>query len=178
MPLKMPQRVQVKITIPFVGEISGEWEPDDAERKAAWELYVELVTRIAVVPLQPGQGSLRDATNSLYSLFSITRDILRRYGPQVAPASKHSQISFGVLAVTVLNHALRPFLARWHIQLGTWEAARPADRSALDHEQAWDQAEQFREELEKVRQALVETADVLGTVAGAADLMRSTSISG
>ncbi|MGZ4618701.1 MAG: hypothetical protein ACXV3F_08230 [Frankiaceae bacterium] len=29
--------------------ISGTWEPNDAERAAAWELYVELVTRISVV---------------------------------------------------------------------------------------------------------------------------------
>jgi hypothetical protein len=32
-------------------KLSGVWEPDQAERNAAWELYVELVTRIAVVPL-------------------------------------------------------------------------------------------------------------------------------
>ncbi|MFD9092415.1 hypothetical protein [Streptomyces collinus] len=30
-----PRRIQVKIAIPFVGEISGEWEPDEAERNAA-----------------------------------------------------------------------------------------------------------------------------------------------
>lgn len=34
-------------------KLSGTWEPDSAERAAAWELYVELVTRISVVPLTP-----------------------------------------------------------------------------------------------------------------------------
>jgi len=29
-------------------EISGDWEADESDQKAAWELYVELVTRIAV----------------------------------------------------------------------------------------------------------------------------------
>ena len=38
-------------------KLSGVWRPDQAERDAAWELYVELVTRIAVVPLAPGHGA-------------------------------------------------------------------------------------------------------------------------
>jgi hypothetical protein len=90
------REVQVQLTIPFVGEISGSWEPDDAEQQAAWELYVELVTRIAVVPLHPGQGLLREALDSLYSLFPTTRDILRRHGPRVAPAAGEPRLSGGV----------------------------------------------------------------------------------
>src|SRR6266536_2347761 len=58
------KEVQVKLTIPFVGEVSGTWVPDDAERQAAWELYVELTTRIAVVPLGPNEGLLREALSS------------------------------------------------------------------------------------------------------------------
>ena len=54
------RQVQVKLTIPFLGEVSGTWEPDEAERRAAWELYVELATRVAVVPLGPGEGLLRE----------------------------------------------------------------------------------------------------------------------
>ena len=38
------------------GEAAGHWEPDQAERDAAWELYVELVTRIAVSQLGSGGG--------------------------------------------------------------------------------------------------------------------------
>ncbi|MFD9092413.1 hypothetical protein [Streptomyces collinus] len=59
----------------------------------------------------------------MYSLFSITREILRRYGPQVAPVEKQEGISFGSLAVTVLNQALRPFLSTWHPRLSIWEAS-------------------------------------------------------
>jgi hypothetical protein len=80
-----PKQVQVKLTIPFIGEISGTWEPEEAERHAAWELYVELVTRIAVVQLSPAEGMLREALSSLREVFGITREILRRYGPSVAP---------------------------------------------------------------------------------------------
>jgi hypothetical protein len=77
------KQVQVKLAIPFIGEISGIWEPDEAERRAAWELYVELVTRVAVVQLGPVEGLLREALSSLREVFGITREILRRYGPAV-----------------------------------------------------------------------------------------------
>ena len=62
--------------------IKGTWKPSDDKRNAAWELYVELATRIAVVPLNP--GLLREAPASLYSQFATTRGILRKYGPAVA----------------------------------------------------------------------------------------------
>ncbi|MGZ6868949.1 MAG: hypothetical protein ACXVHI_01345 [Frankiaceae bacterium] len=46
--VKAPKSVQVGLNLHFL-TISGTWEPNDAERAAAWELYVELVTRISVV---------------------------------------------------------------------------------------------------------------------------------
>ena len=33
----------LKVTTPF---LEMEWEPQDADRDAAWELYVELITRV------------------------------------------------------------------------------------------------------------------------------------
>lgn len=47
--MRAPKSVGVKLNLRVV-EISGTWEPNDAERRAAWELYVELVTRVSVVP--------------------------------------------------------------------------------------------------------------------------------
>src|SRR4051794_2749971 len=90
-------------------KLSGTWAPDTAERDAAWELYVELVTRIAVVPLRSGQGVLREALTSLYQLFGVTRETLKKYGPRVAkPGRKAGEYRFGYLAVWLLNAALRP----------------------------------------------------------------------
>ena len=71
---------KVTLSLPFgIGGI--EMEPDSTERDAAWELYVELVTRVAVQSLHPQEGLVREAMNSLYSLFGSTREILRKAGP-------------------------------------------------------------------------------------------------
>ncbi|MFE6686047.1 hypothetical protein ACFVFQ_06155 [Streptomyces sp. NPDC057743] len=157
--------------MPFVGEISGTWRPDDAERKAAWELYVELITRVSVVELGPAEGVLREALTSHYTLFTTTRDILRRYGPDVAPRSRQGQITFGSLAVTVLNTVVRPLLTRWHPTLAAHEAARPAGMAAQQYEQQWEHEAELRGELRASRQVLAELARVLAEVAGAADLL-------
>lgn len=166
-----PKQVQVKLAIPFIGEISGTWEPDEAERRAAWELYVELVTRVAVVQLGPAEGLLREALSSLRQVFGITREILRRYGPAVAPKTAEQEISFGFLAVGVLNGALRPLLAVWHPTLAAYEATRPQGRSPVDWERHWSRAEELRAELGATRALLVEFARTLGEVAGAASLL-------
>ncbi len=141
--MRGPKTVSVKINL-FFFELEGQWQPDDVQRSAAWELYVELATRISVVPLEPNQGNLREALNSLYSLFGSTRQILRHYGPAVARPSQENQLSCGALAVTVLNEALRPVLGVWHPALAGWEAQRPSDLSGVAHERLWPQADECR----------------------------------
>ncbi len=94
---------QVNLSIPGFGGVTGTWKPDDSERQAAWEMYVELVTRIAVVRLQPEEGLLREALSSLYSVFDSTRQILRERGPNVAQPKGGGDLSFGYLSVTILK---------------------------------------------------------------------------
>jgi hypothetical protein len=74
------KNVKVNLTLPLIGSVEGTWEPNETEKDAAWELYVELITRISVVELKPDEGLLREAMASLYSLFATTRGILKKYG--------------------------------------------------------------------------------------------------
>jgi hypothetical protein len=173
--LRGPSSVQVGLNLPFL-QISGTWEPNDDERKAAWELYVELVTRISVVPLGRDEGLLREALSSLYSLFATTRDILRRYGPDVAEPKPHSQYSFGVLAVAMLNYGLRPVLARWHPALEDWETSRPPERSRGEHERAWEYASELRAALNATRDVLTQYARLMADACGVPDLLAAASV--
>lgn len=173
--LQGPKSVQVSLNL-HVLQISGTWEPNDDERKAAWELYVELVTRIAVVPLGRGEGLLREALSSLYSLFATTREILRRYGPDVAEPKPGGQYSFGSLAVALLNVGLRPVLARWHPALQDWEAAQPKDRSRGEHERAWDRASELRAALETTRDLLTQYARLMAEACGVPDLLAAAAL--
>jgi hypothetical protein len=152
---------KLEIGLPFdLGKLV--LEPDEAQQNAAWELYVELTTRIAVQTLGEDEGLVREALSSLYSLFDITRDILRRAGPRVAQGKQ----SLGPVAIDVLNVGLRPFLSKWHPLLQTYEAKRPDDVSPREHEDNWEYIVEAREELEKLRRELSTYADALAKIAG------------
>jgi hypothetical protein len=153
----------VTVKLPWV---EGELVADEGQQRAAWEMYVELVTRIAVQPLGPDEGMLREALASLYALFGETRRILREYGPDVAIPQKKKLLSFGQLAVDVLNHGLRPFLARWHPLLLAWESTRTPAVSVRDHERAWPRESELRSALEDTRRQLQAYADILAEICG------------
>jgi len=152
---------KVSVSIPF-GIGSAEWESDLTERKAAWSLYVELVTRVAVQPLDVNEGLLREALTSLHGLFATTRQILREAGPDVGA----SRESVGGIAITVLTDGLRPFLAKWHPLLQAWEAQRPPQLSPKEHEQNWSETPKLRADLESLRKELEQYANALAIIAG------------
>ena len=78
---------------------------ETADRDAAWELYVEMLTRVVTQPLPSDSGDEKAALDSVYSLFPTTRGILRSHG-----RGTH----FSKVAVPILNQVVRPFTAKWH----------------------------------------------------------------
>jgi hypothetical protein len=147
-------------------KVEGNWEADESEQRAAWELYVELVTRVAVQELKPGEGLLREALSSLYAVFAETRRILRQYGPDLAKPKGEGNLSFGQIAVTVLNQVLRPLLAYWHPLLLAYEHTRPPSLSPVDHERAWERDSELREALDEVRTTVRQYSYLLARAAG------------
>lgn len=138
-------------------------EPNEAEQRAAWTLYVELMTRVAVQSLDPETGLLREALKSLYSLFDLTRRILLEAGPEVA----HGPESLGPVAIEVLNKGLRPFTAKWHPRLLDYETQRPTDKSQVEHERQWQYYDEMRQELAEVQEKMRGYAEALAKIAGA-----------
>ena len=124
------------------------------------------MTRIAVQELKPGEGLLREALNSLYQLFGETRNILRKYGPSVAKPKGRGEWSFGSIAVTVLNSALRPVLAKWHPLLLAYENTRTENVSHVEHEAAWEHNEGLRTTLSDLQETLEQYSHILAEAAG------------
>jgi hypothetical protein len=160
-----PKNVTVRLKLPLIGEIEGTWEPVENERMAAWELYVELITRISVAELKPCEGSLREALSSLHSLFKTIRRILRKYGPSVAQSKSGGKITLGFLSIAILNTVLRPLLSKWHPMLTSYENMKRDSVSSIDHERNWDKYEELIIALKDVRIMLIEYANLLAEVA-------------
>lgn len=158
----MPTTREVTFSIP--GWLSVKFEPNQAEQVAAWQLYVELATRVASQRFDRSTGSARGALSSLYELFGLTRNILRQAGPDVARTDK----AFGPLAIGFLTEVLAPFLLRWHEPLLAHEATRPADAPAVEHEQNWQQFATLAQELEQLQHRVQAYVKALAEIAGVA----------
>jgi hypothetical protein len=133
-----------------VGWLETEWQPQERDREAAWELYVEMLTRIVTQPLSEQHGDEKTALDSVHALFGITREILRRKGREC--------IEFSKLAVIVLNQIVRPFTAKWH---------REALAGAFDDP---ERCTAFRRELAALQVDLRKYAKALANIADVEDL--------
>jgi hypothetical protein len=147
---------EVKVTVPQVSELTFVVNND--ARQVAWKLYVEAVTRISTQPLADEEGFVREALTSLYGLFATTRDTLMASRPSV-PASGRQTVEH--LAVTMLNHQLRPFLSKWHPRLREFEEAHPDGPESV-----WPDNVACRAELRVVQANLVDYALGFADLAG------------
>ena len=153
------QLTEVKITVPQVSELTFVVNND--ARQVAWKLYIETVTRVSTQPLSDEEGFIREALSSLYGLFATTRDTLKSSRPSV-PVSGSQTVEH--LAVTMLNHELRPFLSKWHPRLRDFEKTHPDDK-----ESAWPDNMACRAELRHVQDHLVGFALGFARLAGVRD---------
>lgn len=127
-----------------------EWKPQDDDKAAAWELYIELLTRIATQPLDPEQGDEKTVLDSVYSLFSITRQVLKN--------NTRNCTEFTKIAIVVLNQVIRPFTAKWHPLSLQGVFTKP------------EKCVEFRSELKALQATLRKYTRMLADMAGVEDL--------
>ena len=137
----------LKINLCF---LEGKFAPRDPARAAAWDLYIELLTRVTTQSLPPEDGDEKTALDSVYALFKETRKILRRHGSGCG--------EFAKLAIPVLNQIIRPFTAKWH-RLSLAGAFQNAAR-----------CREFRRELAALQPRLRSYAKALAAMANVEDL--------
>ena len=129
-----------------------EWKPQDQDKEAAWELYIELLTRIATQRLDIEHGDEKTALDSIFSLFPITRQVLKNHTRHCAEFTK--------IAIIVLNQVIRPFTAKWH---------RLSLQGAFENKGS---CLQFRIELEQLQKILRQYTKMLADMAGVEDFTR------
>lgn len=122
----------------------------DTDKKAAWEMYVELLTRITTQGLSIKDGDEQTALESIHSIFGTTREILKKYGS--------SCIEFTKISVVILNQIIRPFTAKWH---------RKSIEKAFDNQ---DECLIFRNELELLQVQIRNYTRLLSDIAEVEDL--------
>jgi len=94
------------------------------DRQCAWELYTEIVTRVAVVGKTTDKTCtnfegeiLSESLDSLYKFFQESRGIMRRFPVGKIGAKKDH---LGILIHRMMRQVLRPFLEKWHGDYRHW----------------------------------------------------------
>lgn len=123
---------------------------NQADRNAAWEMYIELLTRITTQYLSPESGDEEAALKSIYSIFDTTRQILKKHGKDCT--------EFAKIAIIVLNQIIRPFTAKWH------------KKSMQEAFKQTEECNAFREELSNLQTQLRNYTKLLSDIAEVEDL--------
>lgn len=121
-----------------------DWKPQRADKDAAWELYIELITRITTQDLGDNDGDEQEALNSIYKIFGLTREIIKKY--------KLECMEFTKIAIVILNQVIRPFTAKWS--------------NKIKNNFNQDRKNEFREELKILQKELLVYTQMLGDMAG------------
>jgi hypothetical protein len=146
---------EIKITVPQLSEMTFSMNCE--YRLVAWKLFVEIMTRISTQPLAADGGFIREALNSLYSLFTTTRELLKCMKP--TPTAKTWTVE--MLGMQMLNKEMRPFLAKWHSFLKKYEES--ASQAVMESD--WPLDQECRRDLENLRMRLIAYARAFGQLA-------------
>ncbi len=125
------------------------WSPCKADRALAWDLYVELQTRIATQSLDDETGNDVSALTSVYKLFEFSREFMHRHGVECANTA--------TLLNAFLNQKVRPFTAKWH--------KRSVDENW--HANPSTAHPDFRQDLKNLQPTLRQLAEALSQLADA-----------
>ena len=137
----------LKVKVAF---LEMDFSPNDVDKNASWEMYVEMQTRIITQDLNENEGDETSALESIAKLFQLTRDVLKKYG-------RHSP-DFSRIALFILNEEVRPFTAKWH---------KLSLSGALNDK---EQCKKFREELKELQVILKGYNSILADMAGVENL--------
>jgi hypothetical protein len=104
-------------------KLGADFSEDD--RQCAWELYTEIITRVAVVgkwhdpQAKSFDGEIyAESFVSVYRFFQEARSIMRKF--PVGKIEEADQEHLGVLIQRILTDVFRPFLEKWQARYRTW----------------------------------------------------------
>lgn len=145
--------VGLKVKTPI---LEMDWEPSDTDKNAAWDLYVELLTRITTQRLSHEHGTEEAALESVHKIFGLTRTTLKEHGRNAE--------NFTRVSIIVLNQVIRPFTAKWH---------RLSEQGAFSDEA---KCVDFREELTELQDKLRAYTKMLSELADVEDMTEMEDI--
>lgn len=138
----------LKLKTPF---LEMDLTLSDKDKDAAWDLYIELLTRITTQSLPDEDGIEKTALASVYKIFELTRNTLKNHGRDC--------VKFSRISIIILNQVIRPFTAKWH---------KKSEDNAFSSK---DECISFRNDLKQLQEKLINYTGLLAELADVEDLI-------
>jgi len=132
----------------------------EADRQCAWELYCELVSRVALMGKENERGELvftgelyDQSLDSLHAFFREARILMRRY-PVGGITGNSKQNHLGFFIAALLEIVIRPFLEKWQASYRHWwqqECQRLPQTSPFERQRDYPRLEDMLADWRAVR---------------------------
>ena len=153
--------VEVNINLGGIGcmKICPTWE----DIQIAHQIWTELVTRKAAIPLDPENDVIAEIYDSWYALFQRTRQLIGDIPGKCIRREKSTQ-QLVKIATDSLNLGLRPHLTKWQARYRNWW--RNADEALKtstpqEHQKKFPQYDQLVTEMLEVNKQMIDYASQL-----------------
>lgn len=165
LPFRKYDLVEVNIALGNVGNV--KLRPNTKDAQIAHQIWTELVTRKAAVPLDSDRDVISEVYDSWYQLFQRIRaliadvpaDLLRR------DASTRELVR---IAIQTLNEGIRPHLTRWQAEFRNWMKHREGElqqKTPQEVQRGFPQYAELVADMRLVNQGLRTYADALEKIA-------------
>lgn len=141
-------------------EIQGvKFTNDASQRRAAWKIFFNMATRVALRRQPKDVGDNGAILKSLYAIFQDTRATIITLDSTLQEQSETVE----TYALKMLNETIAPFLQTWHPRWDDW-----SDREdpPTINDPKWELHQAFRDELFQLQKQLRNYAESLATIAG------------
>lgn len=150
-------------------KVGGDFSDDD--RQCAWELYTEIITRLAVsgrsnlsIPLEEQfKGELLiESLSSLHKFFGEIRGIMKKF--PVGKIECVDEYHLGKFICAIMNDILRPFLEKWQGDFRHWfdlESRKRQEDSPFMIQKDYPQKDVYLEDWSNLRSLMQTVAKTL-----------------
>ena len=150
--------VEVNINLGGIGcmKICPSWE----DVQIAHQIWTELVTRKAAIPVDPENDVIAEIYDSWYALFQRTRQLIGDIPGKCIRREKSTQ-QLVKIATESLNLGLRPHLTKWQARYRNWwRNSDEALKSSTPQEQQkkFPQYDELMDEMLAVNKLMIEYA--------------------
>jgi hypothetical protein len=152
---------KLDVNLGGIGKV--EIRPSIEDVAVAHQIWTELVTRKAALPIDPENDVIVEVYDSWYALFGRIRELIGQLPANLVRSDPNTQKLIRI-ATESLNLGLRPHLTRWQARFRNWYASQDAElrvKTPQEVQRQFPEYDSLMADIRSVNEQLVQYATEL-----------------